>query len=154
MPVWHRHPGPSVAVWSMVSAEWAFVEAPVGQSTHAGVWGFDQPRRRGSSRAQFGFVQLLSVIGVLGEMPTLWPWLRGASAHFVVLWPGDPGRPGSEYAGLVLFGRACETRTMVEEADGWDSGRPGSEYAGLVLFGCARETCATVEQVDGWVWNV
>ena len=60
----------------------------------------------------------------------------------------------SEYAGLVLFGHACETFSMVEEVDGWDSGRPGSEYAGLVLFGCARETCATVEQVDGWVWNV
>ena len=45
----------------MVSAEWAIVEAPVGESAHAGVWGFDQPRRRGSSRAQFGFVQLLFV---------------------------------------------------------------------------------------------
>ena len=40
------------------------------------VWVFDQPRQGGSSRAQFGFVQLLSVIGVLGEMPTLRPWPR------------------------------------------------------------------------------
>ena len=38
MPVWHRHPGPFVAVWSMVSAEWAFVEAPVGENAHTGVW--------------------------------------------------------------------------------------------------------------------
>ena len=77
MPVWHRHPGSSIVYkcgggssvsvvcrncfWSMVSAECAFVEAPVGESTHAGVWGFDQPRRRGSSLVQFGFVQLLFV---------------------------------------------------------------------------------------------
>ena len=31
----------------------------------------------------------------------------------------DSGRPGSEYAGLVLFGCARETRAMVEQIGGW-----------------------------------
>ena len=31
----------------------------------------------------------------------------------------DSGRPGSEYAGLVLFGCARETCATVEQVDGW-----------------------------------
>ena len=31
----------------------------------------------------------------------------------------DSGRPGSEYAELVLFGCARETRATVEQVDGW-----------------------------------
>ena len=68
----------------------AHVEAPVSESAHAGVWGFDQPRRRGSSHAQFGFVQLLFVrlwsgraLMVEGEMPTLRPAPDEAGAFVV-----------------------------------------------------------------------